>query len=108
MGEATKIRRLPSGRNGRALEQETGLRFSDFLRGFRLSGGSAPAADLSAKEVQKWGLIFDPILEPFWGPLFDPFGPKEARRGHADPKTGLKLTSRKGSQKKDPFWEGDK
>ena len=73
--------------------------------GFR---GSATAADLFTKGVPKWGLIFDPILEPFWGPLFDLLDPKEARRGHPDPKTWLKVTSRKGSQKRDPFWEGEK
>ena len=82
--------------------------YLSFLRGFRLSGGSARAADLFAKGVQKWGLNFDPILEPFWGPIFDPFGPQGGKKDHPDPKTWLKVTSREGSQKRDPFWEGEK
>ena len=61
------------------------VRYLRFLRGFRLSGGLPRAADLFTKGVQKWGLNFDPILEPFWGPLFDPFGPQGGKKRSTRP-----------------------
>ena len=99
MGEATKSAASRQGGTGVHLNYVSVIGFRHnvfflsqvlagylrFLRGFRLSGGPARAADLFTKGVQKWGLNFDPILEPFWGPLFDPFGPQGGKKRSARP-----------------------
>ena len=56
---------------------------------------------------QKRGLNFDPVLEPFWGPLGDPFGtmwgPMGTPRGQevhqSVPKRGLKRVRKRDSKK---------
>ena len=81
MAEGLWIRRLPSGRNGRAYWTWLGFSeflnfksdFSEYLRGFRLFPQWVwPCRRFFTQVFRKWGLTFDPILEPFWGPLFDP------------------------------------
>ena len=77
------------------------------MRGFRLSGGSASAVEPGSKMTQKRGLIFDLVLEPFWGPLGDPFvtmwdpwGPQGAKkRLKASPKRGLERVRKRDSKK---------
>ena len=72
------------------------------LRGFRLSGGPASAADPGPKMHQKRGLNYEPVLEPFWGPLGDPsgtmWGPMGTLRGQEVPESvpqeGLKRVPR--------------
>ena len=61
--------------------------------------------------TQKRGLNFDPVLEPFWGPLEtplgpcgDPWGPQGAKKClKAFPKRGLKRVRKRDSKKSSMF-----